>query len=74
MLKHLLSNQLQLGLAQAAVAALAALAVVLLARKRGIQLVNELTIAMVRGLVQIVAVGSILLLLLRSPAGPAVFC
>ena len=46
MLKALLSNQLQLGLAQAAVAALAALTVVLLARKRGIHLVSELTIAM----------------------------
>lgn len=73
MLKHFLSNQLQLGLAQAAVAALAALVVVLLAQKRGIRLVSELTIAMVRGLVQIVAVGSILLLLLRSPNWTSIF-
>src|ERR1700741_192108 len=73
MLKSLLSNQLQLGLAQAAVAALAALTVVLLARKRGIQLVSELTMAMVRGLLQIVAVCSILLLLLRRPSWTGVF-
>ncbi len=56
-----------LGLAQALVAALAALLVVLLARKRGIHLESETLIAMVRGLVQIVAVGSILLLLLKGP-------
>lgn len=68
MLRTLFQNQLQLGLAQAAVAALAALLVVLLARRRGIHLGRELTIAMVRGLGQIVAVGSILLLLLRGPS------
>ena len=67
MLRTLVSGQLELGLAQAAVAALAALLVVLLARKRGIHLESEAVIAMVRGIVQIVAVGSILLLLLRGP-------
>jgi putative ABC transport system permease protein len=60
-------SQLQLGFAQAAVAAVAALAVVLLARRRGIHLVRETLIAMGRGLVQIVAVGSILVILLGSP-------
>src|SRR5246500_3305779 len=72
-LKTLLHGQLQLGLAQATVAALAALLVVLLARRRGINLESELLIAMVRGLVQIVAVGSILLLLLRAPNWTSVF-
>jgi putative ABC transport system permease protein len=67
MLKLLFSDQLNLGLAQALVAALAALFVVVLARKRGIHLESETLIAMVRGLAQIVAVGSILLLLLRGP-------
>lgn len=67
MLRALISGQLQLGLAQAGAAALAALLVVLLARKRGIHLESEAVIAMVRGIVQIVAVGSILLLLLRAP-------
>jgi len=66
-LKHLFSNQLYLGLAQAAVAALAAMIVVWLARKRGIHLESEALVAMLRGIVQIVAVGSILLLLLRAP-------
>lgn len=67
MLKGLFPGQLQLGLAQATVAALAAMLVVLLARRRGIHLEKELAVAMVRGLAQIVAVGSILLLLLRAP-------
>jgi putative ABC transport system permease protein len=67
MLKVFFYNQLYLGLAQALIAALAAMLVVLLARKRGIHLERETLIAMVRGLVQIVAVGSILLVLLRGP-------
>ncbi len=67
MLKGLFHEQLQLGLAQATVAGLAGLLVVALGRRRGIHLEKELAIAMVRGLAQIVAVGSILLLLLRGP-------
>ncbi|MBZ5722215.1 MAG: ABC transporter permease [Acidobacteriia bacterium] len=67
MLKLIFHGELQLGLAQAAVAALAALGMVLLARRRGIHLESETLVALVRGLVQIVAVGSILLLLLRGP-------
>ena len=67
MLRFFFSNPLSLGLAQAAVAALAAMLVVLLARKRGIHLESETVVAMLRGIVQIVAVGSILLLLLRGP-------
>ena len=73
MLKNIVSGQLQLGLAQAAVAALAALAVVVLAARRGIHLVSELVSAMIRGLVQIVVAGSILLLLLRGPSWTSVF-
>ena len=67
MLKHIFSGQLQLGLAQAAAAAMAALVVVLLARKRGIHLERETLVALLRGVVQIVAVGSVLVLLLRGP-------
>jgi putative ABC transport system permease protein len=72
-LKTWFHGQLQLGLAQAGVAAWAALSVVLLAHRRGIHLEKELVIAMARGLVQIVAVGSILLLLLRGPSWTSVF-
>ena len=67
MLNHLFGNQLYLGLAQAFITAVAAMLVVLLARKRGIHLEGEAVIAMARGIVQIIAVGSILLLLLRAP-------
>jgi putative ABC transport system permease protein len=67
MLKSFFHTQLQLGLAQAGVAALTALAVVFLARRRQIHLESETLIAMVRGLVQIIAVGSILVVLLRAP-------
>ena len=73
MLKVLFHGQLQLGLAQAGVAAFAALCVVLAAGRRGIHLERELTLAMARGLVQIVAVGSLLLILLRGPGWTSVF-
>lgn len=73
MLKWFFHDQLQLGLAQSAAAVLAAMVVVLLARKRGIHLESDALIAMVRGLVQIVAVGSILLILLRAPRWTAIF-
>ncbi len=73
MLKLLFTNQLYLGLAQAGVSALAALAVVLFARRRSIHLESDAIVAMVRGLVQIVAIGSILVLLLRGPRWTSVF-
>ena len=73
MLKWFFHDQLQLGLAQSAAAALAAMMVILLARKRGIHLESDVLIAMARGLVQIVAVGSILLILLRAPRWTAIF-
>jgi putative ABC transport system permease protein len=72
-LKTIFHSQLQLGLAQVAAAALAALLVVLLARRRGVHLEKELVIAMMRGLVQILAVGSILLILLRAPDWTSLF-
>src|SRR5258708_35842402 len=67
MLRLFFHTQLQLGFAQATAAALVALAVVLLARRRQIHLEAETLIAMARGLVQIIAVGSILVILLRAP-------
>lgn len=73
MLKGLVAGQLQLGLAQAAAAAVLAFLVVLLARRRQIHLESEAAIAMIRGLVQIVAVGSILVLLLRAPRWSGIF-
>ena len=67
MLELFFHDPLRLGIAQALVSALAAGVVVLLARRRGIHLESEAAIAMVRGIVQIIAVGSILLVLLRGP-------
>jgi len=73
MLKLFFHGQLSLGFAQAAAAALAALLVMVAASQRGIHLGRELAIAMARGIVQIIAVGSILLLLLRAPSWTSVF-
>ena len=68
MLKEFFVNQLSLGFAQAAVVTLLALLVMLLARQREIHLERETIVALVRGIVQITAVGSILMVLLKGPA------
>ena len=73
MLKQWFHAPLYLGLAQATAAALAALLVVVLARKRGIHLETDLLVAMVRGIVQIIAVGAILVVLLRGPSWSSIF-
>jgi putative ABC transport system permease protein len=67
MLKAFISNQVALGFAQAGVAAAFALAVALAARRQGIRLTRETSIALVRGLVQIIAVGAVLAALLKGP-------
>ncbi len=71
MLNRIFTGQLQLGFVQAAAAAIAALVVV--ARRRNIHLQGETAVALVRGLVQIVAVGSVLVLLLRGPRWTGAF-
>lgn len=73
MLNRLFTDQLQLGLAQALAAAILAFSVALLARRRNIHLESETAVALVRGLVQIIAVGSILVLLLRAPRWTGAF-
>lgn len=73
MLNRIITDQLYLGLAQSAAAALLALAVVLLARLRRVHLEGEAVVALVRGLLQIVAVGSVLVMLLRGPQWTSVF-
>jgi putative ABC transport system permease protein len=67
MLQQVFTNQLALGGAQAVAATLLVLLVMLLARKREIHLERETIVALTRGLVQISAVGSIFILLLRGP-------
>ena len=73
MLKALFHSQVQLGLAQAAIASLLALAVVLLARRRNIHLESDTAVALLRGIVQIVVVGSVLALLMKAPRWSSVF-
>lgn len=73
MLNRLFTNQLQLGLAQAFSAAVVAYLVVLVARSRKVHIEGEAAIAFVRGLVQIIAVGSVLVIMLRAPRWTGVF-
>ena len=73
MLKSLFHSQIALGFAQAAIASLLALLVILLARRRNIHLESDTAIALARGIVQIVVVGSILVLLLKAPRWSSVF-
>jgi len=73
MLNRLFTNQLQLGLAQALAAAVVAYAVVLLARRRKIHVESEAAVALVRGLVQIIAVGSVLVMMLQAPRWTGAF-
>lgn len=67
MLNEFFSEGIELGLAQAAVAGALAMVVMLLAQRREIHLERETVIALVRGLIQIVIVGSVLALLLQGP-------
>jgi putative ABC transport system permease protein len=54
-------------LLQAGIAAAVALAVTLVAQRRGVRLTRDVTGAMARGILQIAAVGSILIFILRGP-------
>lgn len=67
MLKELIHNQVALGFAQAAMAALLALGVALYARSCGIRLTRDISISLARGLSQIIAVGLVLVVLLKGP-------
>jgi putative ABC transport system permease protein len=67
MLNWFFSNQLYLGIAQAVVTIILALAVMLIARWQEIKLEREIIVALLRGILQIVAVGSVLVLLLQGP-------
>jgi putative ABC transport system permease protein len=73
MLKGMFTSQLALGLAQSAIVALLAMAVALAARKRGIHVQRETAVALFRGFIQIAAIGSMLVLLLRGPRWTAAF-
>lgn len=73
MLNQMLSNQIALGTVQAIIAALLALSVMGIARWQEIHLEREIIVALLRGVVQIVAVGSVLVLLLKGPNWTSIF-
>jgi putative ABC transport system permease protein len=72
-LKSLFHSEIALGLAQAAIASVLALVVILLARRRNIHLEKDASIALLRGIVQITIIGSVLALLLRAPRWTSIF-
>ncbi len=67
MLSHFIQDPIQLAAAQALLAGLMALVMMLVAGWYGIHLEREILIAMARGLVQVVAVGAIILLIFQGP-------
>src|SRR5215471_15350104 len=67
LLNYFFHSQIALGIAECVVAALLALVVMLVARRRAPGLLQELPIAEIRGVAQIVAVGAILAFMLRGP-------
>ncbi len=67
MINQLFHNPAAAAAAQAAVAFILALFTVLVARQQGIHVETESVIALVRGLVQMVAVGLVLVALLGAP-------
>ena len=73
MLKHLFPNELALGLAQAGVSSVLAIVLAMIARRRHIHIEWGTVVALVRGLVQIVAVGFILVLMLKGPQWTSAF-
>jgi putative ABC transport system permease protein len=73
MLNQLIDNLRWLGVAQAAVSSVLVLILVLIARRRDIHIETETLIAMIRGVAQVVAVGSVLLFLTRQPTWTSTF-
>ncbi len=68
MLGTLFTTPISLGLAQATITTLLAIIVLLVARKQSIHIEREVIIALLRGITQITLVGSLLFLLIKSPA------
>jgi len=67
MLNHFFSDPIYLAAAQALVAGVMALVMMVIASFSGIHLEKEIIIALLRGLVQVVAVGAILLYIFEGP-------
>jgi putative ABC transport system permease protein len=67
MLSHLFPSELERGAVECVLAALLSFCVLLLVKRRGVNLLQELPLAQLRGIAQILAVGAILTWLLRGP-------
>jgi len=67
MVDYFFHSQLTRGAVECALAALLSFAVVLLVRRRGVNLLGELPLAQLRGIAQILAVGAILEWMLHGP-------
>lgn len=67
MLKEIFKDQIALGMAQAGIVAVVALAIAFVAMQRGITLVTETMVSLGRGIVQVVVVGLVLVTMLRGP-------
>ncbi|HVJ07719.1 MAG TPA: iron export ABC transporter permease subunit FetB [Acidisarcina sp.] len=67
MLSHFFHSQLGLGAAECIAAAVIALLAMVLARRRGVDMLGDLPLALLRGIAQVVAVGAILAALLHGP-------
>ncbi len=67
MLNHFFTDPIHLAAAQALVAGLMAVGMMLVASWSGIHLEKEIVIALLRGLVQVVAVGAVLLFIFDGP-------
>ncbi len=73
MLAQFFNPGIPLGLAQAGATALLALGVMLLARQRQIHVERETIFSLLRGFLQIIAVGLVLVLLLRGSSWTSIF-
>ncbi len=73
MLTQLFDSPLLLGLAQAGAAMVLALLVLWVARQQSIHLERETIVALVRGIVQVTAAGSVLLIIFQAPNWTSVF-
>ena len=67
MLNQIFDDQIALGLAQAAAVTVLSLIVLVIARRQEIHLEREILVALARGIVQVVAAGSVLVLILQGP-------
>jgi putative ABC transport system permease protein len=68
MLSRFFDDPVQLGIAQAVVTAILALVVVYVARRRDVHLERETVVALVRGFIQVVAAGAVLVVLFTGPS------